>query len=90
MRVCREVREGFPENGALNLDIDGWGVVFQTERMAWETVSETQESVSNMAKKRKKELGQREMASGGHGGAQASKAGKAAGLTSCRQVYWTW
>lgn len=75
MRLCLEVREGFPEKGALNLDIDGWGVVFQTERMAWETVSETQGSVSSLAKKRKKELRQTEMASGGHGGDQALKAG---------------
>ena len=60
--------------------------------MAWGTVSEAQRSVDGVARKRKKQLGQVGVVSAGtvgdEGGFQRQVG--AVGLTSCKQVYWTW
>lgn len=59
--------------------------------MAWGTVSEAQRSVDGVVRKRKK-LGQVGVVSRGNVGDEAGlqRQGGAAGLTSCKQVYWTW
>ena len=60
--------------------------------MAWGTVSEAQRSVDGVARKRKKQLGQVGVVSAGNVGDEGGfqRQVGAAGLTSCKQVYWTW
>lgn len=53
MGVSQWIREGFPEEGSLKLGFDGWGGVFQLERMAQGTISEAQGSVDGVTRKRK-------------------------------------
>lgn len=73
MRVCLQVKEGFPKEGALKLD--GWGGVLQAIGMAWGIVLEAQR-VDGVAGNSKAELGQLGTAGGGNVGIIVSCEGR--------------